>query len=71
VRHGDCSSIDIEICEKDTKISLLIKDNGVGFSKKVRGFGSSIYEEATAGDWELWRDEKNQATFLELNFEKA
>jgi len=71
VRHGDCSAIDIEISEKDTKISLLIKDNGVGFSKKVRGFGSSIYEEATAGDWELWRDEKNQATFLELNFEKA
>jgi hypothetical protein len=71
VRHGDCSAIDIQVLERDAKVSLIISDDGVGFSSKKRGFGSSIYEEVTGGDWELWRDEKNQATFLELNFKKA
>jgi hypothetical protein len=70
VRHGDCSAIDIQVLERDTKVSLIITDDGVGFSNKARGFGSSIYEEVTGGDWELWRDEKNEATFLELNFAK-
>jgi signal transduction histidine kinase len=70
VRHGDCSAIDIQVLERDTKVSLIIADDGVGFSNKARGFGSSIYEEVTGGDWELWRDEKNAATFLELNFTK-
>jgi len=70
VRHGDCSAIDIQVLERDSKVSLIITDDGVGFSNKVRGFGSSIYEEITSGDWELWRDEKNETTFLELNFTK-
>jgi hypothetical protein len=71
VRHGDCSTIDIQVLERESKVSLIITDDGVGFSNKKRGFGSSIYEEVTGGDWELWRDEKNQATFLELNFSKV
>jgi hypothetical protein len=71
VRHGDCSAIDIQVLERDSKVSLIITDDGVGFSNKVRGFGSSIYEEVTAGDWELWRDQKNETTFLELNFTKV
>ena len=71
VRHGDCSAIDIQVLERDAKVSLIISDDGVGFSNKKRGFGSSIYEEVTGGDWDLWRDEKNEATFLELNFSKV
>ena len=71
VRHGDCSTIDIQILEKDTSVSVVITNNGKGFSDKPRGFGSSIYEEATRGDWKLWRDEKNKSTILELNFAKS
>jgi hypothetical protein len=71
VRHGDCSAIDIQILEKDTSVSVVITNNGKGFSDKPRGFGSSIYEEATRGDWKLWRDEKNKSTILELNFAKS
>lgn len=71
VRHGDCSAIDIQILEKDEKVCLVITNNGKGFSDKPRGFGSSIYEEATRGDWKLWRDEKSKSTILELNFAKS
>jgi hypothetical protein len=71
VRHGDCSAIEIQILEKDTSVSVVITNNGKGFSDKPRGFGSSIYEDATVGDWKLWRDEKNKSTILELNFTKS
>ena len=71
VRHGDCSAIDIQILEKDTAVSMVITNDGKGFSNKPRGFGSSIYEEVTRGDWKLWRDEKNKSTILELNFAKS
>jgi glucose-6-phosphate-specific signal transduction histidine kinase len=71
VRHGDCSAIDIQILEKDTTVSMVITNDGRGFSNKPRGFGSSIYEEVTRGDWKLWRDEKNKSTILELNFAKS
>ena len=71
VRHGDCSAIDIQILEKDTAVSMVITNDGRGFSNKPRGFGSSIYEEVTRGDWKLWRDEKNKSTILELNFAKS
>lgn len=71
VRHGDCSAIDIQILEKDMNVCLVITNNGKGFSDKPRGFGSSIYDEATKGDWKLWRDEKNKSTILELNFAKC
>lgn len=70
VRHGDCSTISIGIFERDTCVSLVVTNNGIGFSNKPRGFGSSIYEEATRGDWKLWRDEKTKSTILELNFAK-
>jgi len=71
VRHGDCSTIDIQVLERDSKVSLLITDDGIGFSNKVPGFGSSIYEEVTSGDWKLWRDQKNEDTLLELNFRRV
>jgi signal transduction histidine kinase len=70
VRHGDCSAIDIEVSDLASSISIQIRDNGRGFSGKPSGFGSTIYEEATLGDWKLWRDEKNKSTILELNFAK-
>ena len=71
VRHGDCTLVEIEITEKESHLSLVITDDGVGFSNKPQGFGSSIYEEATRGDWKLWRDEKSNSTILELNFAKS
>jgi len=71
VRHGDCSAIDIQILEKDEKVCVVVSNNGKGFSDKPRGFGSTIYEQATRGDWKLWRDEKNKSTILELNFAKS
>ncbi|CAN2185528.1 COG4585 Signal transduction histidine kinase [Candidatus Nanopelagicaceae bacterium] len=71
VRHGDCTLVEIEITEKESHLSLVITNDGVGFSNKPQGFGSSIYEEATRGDWKLWRDEKSKSTILELNFAKS
>lgn len=71
VRHGDCTLVGIEISEKESNLSLVITNDGVGFSNKPQGFGSSIYEEATRGDWKLWRDEKIKRTILELNFAKS
>lgn len=71
VRHGDCTLVEIEITEKESHLSLVITNDGVGFSNKPQGFGSSIYEEATRGDWKLWRDEKSNSTILELNFAKS
>jgi signal transduction histidine kinase len=71
VRHGDCTLVEIEITEKESHLSLAITNDGNGFSNKPQGFGSSIYEEATRGDWKLWRDEKSKRTILELNFAKS
>ena len=71
VRHGDCSTIEIQVSEKPSGICVVISNDGKGFSGKPSGFGSSIYEEATIGDWKLWRDERNQSTILELNFTKS
>lgn len=70
VRHGDCSVININISDYANSISIKIRDNGRGFSGVPRGFGSSIYEESTNGNWKLWRDESNRSTILELNFPK-
>ena len=71
VRHGDCTLVEIEITEKEPHLSIVVTNDGVGFSNKPQGFGSSIYEEATRGDWKLWRDEKSKRTILELNFAKS
>lgn len=71
VRHGDCSAVEISVSDLPSCISIQIKDNGRGFTGKPRGFGSSIFEEATRGDWKLWRDQKNEVTILELNFAKS
>lgn len=70
VRHGDCSSIDIALEDRADSLKLLISDNGVGIKEFSRGFGSSIYEEATSGNWRLFRDENDRFTCLELNFAK-
>lgn len=70
VRHGDCSTIDIDISEESCHMNIRISNNGAGFTGKPKGFGSSVYEEATRGDWKLWRDEKKKSTILELNFAK-
>jgi glucose-6-phosphate-specific signal transduction histidine kinase len=71
VRHGDCSTIGIQVFEKMSSVCVVISNDGKGFSGKPKGFGSSIFEEATGGDWKLWRDERNQSTILELNFAKS
>jgi hypothetical protein len=71
VRHGDCSTIGIQIFEKMSSVCIVLSNDGNGFSGKPKGFGSSIFEEATGGNWKLWRDERNQSTILELNFAKS
>ena len=71
VRHGDCSTIGIQVSEKLSSVCVVISNDGKGFSGNPKGFGSSIFEEATGGDWKLWRDERNQSTILELNFAKS
>lgn len=71
VRHGDASIINIEVLNNESLFTLLISDNGGGFSGSPSGFGSSVFEEATSGNWRLWRDERRKVTVLELNFARG
>ena len=69
-RHGGCSWIGIEIVNTETLFQIFIKDDGKGFSNHSHGFGSSIFTEATNGQWDIWRDDSRQLTVLQLNFRK-
>ena len=69
-RHGNCNWIGIEIVNTELLFTIIFRDNGGGFTSHKQGFGSQIFNEATNGQWELWRDERRQLTVLHLNFRK-
>lgn len=69
-RHGGCSWIGIEIVNTETLFQIFIKDDGKGFTNHTHGFGSSIFSEATNGQWDIWRDDSRQLTVLQLKFRK-
>lgn len=69
-RHGNCNWIGIEIVNTELLFTVIFRDNGGGFTSRKQGFGSQIFNEATNGQWELWRDERRQLTVLHLNFKK-
>jgi hypothetical protein len=69
-RHGGCAWIGIEIVNTETLFQIFIKDDGKGLTNHTRGFGSSIFTEATNGQWDIWRDNSRELTVLQLNFRK-
>lgn len=69
-RHGGCNWIGIEIVNTETVFQIIFKDDGKGFAHHTHGFGSSIFTEATNGQWDIWRDESRGLTVLQLNFRK-
>lgn len=69
-RHGNCSWIGIELVNTEMLFQIIIRDNGSGFTKHQHGFGSSIFTEATDGQWDIWRDEGQSLTVVQLNFRK-
>lgn len=69
-RHGNCSWIGIELVNTKILFQIIIRDNGSGFTKHQHGFGSSIFTEATDGQWDIWRDEGQSLTVVQLNFRK-
>lgn len=69
-RHGNCSRIGIELVNTEMLFQIIIRDNGSGFTKHQPGFGSSIFTEATDGQWDIWRDEGQSLTVVQLNFRK-
>jgi two-component sensor histidine kinase len=70
IRHGDCLEMRIEILDLDSRIRIVCSDNGVGFIGEPKGFGTQIYNQATAGKWSLKRDTSKAWTVLTLDFAK-
>ena len=71
IRHGDCSEMQIEILDSSSRIRIVCSDNGVGFVGQPKGFGTQIYDQATAGKWSLKRDTLKDLTVLTLDFAKS
>jgi hypothetical protein len=69
-RHGDCSTMKIEIVDTQSAFRVICSDNGVGFSGTPAGLGTRIFSQATEGKWKLNRDPENATTVLTLDFPK-
>ena len=71
VRHGSAENIDIEIYKRNETLVLKVQDDGMGFSEVKPGLGSSVFDSATEGNWNLVRDAFNRKTLLTLQFNLA
>lgn len=69
-RHGDCSSMTVEIIDTQSTFRIVCSDNGVGFLEIPKGFGTKIFDQATRGKWSLIRDTSSALTILTLDFPK-
>lgn len=69
-RHGDCSSMKIEIIDTQSAFRVICSDNGVGFKGTPAGLGTRIFAQSTQGNWELTRDISRALTVLTLDFPK-
>ena len=71
VRHGSAENIDIEIYKRNEILILKVQDDGMGFSEVKPGLGSSVFDSATEGNWNLVRDAFNRKTILTLQINLA
>ena len=71
VRHGSAENIEIEIHLRENILFLKVQDDGLGFTEVKSGLGSSVFEAATDGNWNLVRDAFNRKTLLTLQFNLA
>jgi two-component sensor histidine kinase len=69
-RHGDCSSMKIQLIDTESTFRVICSDNGIGFSGTPKGLGTEIFNHATQGAWELTRDVSTATTVLTLDFSK-
>ena len=69
-RHGDCSSMKIEIIDTQSAFRVICSDNGVGFRGTPAGLGTRIFSQSTQGNWTLTRDASRALTVLTLDFPK-
>jgi len=69
-RHGDCSSMKIEIIDTESVFRIICTDDGIGFSGTPAGLGAKIFNQATQGGWTLIRDTSRSETVLTLDFPK-
>lgn len=69
-RHGDCSSMKIEIIDTPSTFRVICSDDGVGFNGTPTGLGTEIFSHATQGAWELTRNTTSSKTILTLDFPK-
>lgn len=69
-RHGDCSSMKIEIIDTESAFHVICTDNGVGFRETSAGLGTRIFNQSTQGNWTLTRDASRALTVLTLDFPK-
>jgi signal transduction histidine kinase len=70
-RHGDCSSIKIELIDTESTFRVICTDNGIGFNGVPTGLGTRIFNQASQGQWSLQRDTTRALTVLTLDFPKS
>jgi signal transduction histidine kinase len=69
VRHGHADAMRVSIIKMNKLIRVEIKDNGIGFTKIIKGLGSNTFETSTKNNWDLKRSASNLETTLTLNFD--
>jgi len=69
-RHGDCSSMKIQLIDTESTFRVICSDNGIGLSGTPNGLGTEIFNHATKGAWKLTRDVSTATTVLTLDFPK-
>ena len=65
-RHGNATSIQIDITDAEDVLIIRCEDNGAGPEIIEPGLGSELFSGATSGYWKLTRSPDNSSTILEL-----
>jgi hypothetical protein len=68
VRHGSATRIDIDIVQVGPNILGVVTDNGSSLKTNKVGYGSQVFDSATAKRWTLTVDPVSQVTRLNLIF---
>jgi two-component sensor histidine kinase len=68
VRHGSATRIDVDIVQVGPNILGVVTDNGSGLKTNKTGYGSQVFDSATAKRWTLTVDPVSQVTRLNLIF---
>jgi signal transduction histidine kinase len=66
-RHGRASQVDIEMKDHSSGgIQVSVFDDGVGYIKSFPGLGSSIFEELSNGQWEIFSRKDSHGTVVNI-----